>query len=463
MSQAEDASLYLPSSLLSFSPPLLNPTTGSAGLLKVNEEIPFIIGPKDFPNVASSEIDCKALVEQLKTCSTLQEQFELIHIIYKVKGIDWDTNMTEDPSTSIRDLLRELPLPLNELTKLIEAANEQNTSLAILTQEIVVYLAMYIRTEPNLFAEMFRLRIGLIIQVMATELASCLNCTGEAATEHLISMKPFDLKSLLHHILSGKEFEVEEINARYSTRKHISIHDLDHTGATKSDRAGINKLKIEMKQTGSIRAQHEMDETHKQAIHQLPHVAETLIHVPLEGSNFVDARHGQWLRRRRIDGALNRVPIGFYRRVWNILQKCQGLAFEGSILRSSTTEEMTPGEIKFAVQVETFLNSVPHPEYRQLLVETILVLTMLADADVQIIGEIIRVDRIAHMANNLFIEDQTALGADDIMLEKDIATGICKLLYDSAPSGRFGSMTYLLKAVVIYVDEFLPGTGCAMQ
>lgn len=32
-------------------------------------------------------------------------------------------------------------------------------------------------------------------------------------------------------------------------------------------------------------------------------------------------QQGQWLRRRRLDGAINRVPVGFYQRVWNILQK----------------------------------------------------------------------------------------------------------------------------------------------
>lgn len=48
-----------------------------------------------------------------------------------------------------------------------------------LIQEIMVYLAMSIRTQPNLFSEMFRLRIGLIIQVMATELAQSLSCSGK--------------------------------------------------------------------------------------------------------------------------------------------------------------------------------------------------------------------------------------------------------------------------------------------
>lgn len=32
-------------------------------------------------------------------------------------------------------------------------------------------------------------------------------------------------------------------------------------------------------------------------------------------------RQGQWLRRRRLDGALNRVPRDFYIRVWCVLEK----------------------------------------------------------------------------------------------------------------------------------------------
>lgn len=38
-------------------------------------------------------------------------------------------------------------------------------STAMLTQELLVYFAMFIRTEPQLFLEMLRIRVGLIIQV----------------------------------------------------------------------------------------------------------------------------------------------------------------------------------------------------------------------------------------------------------------------------------------------------------
>lgn len=67
---------------------------------------------------------------------------------------------------------------------------------------------------------------------------------------------------------------------------------------------------------------------------------------------------------------------------------------------------MTAGEIKFAVQVESVLNHVPQPEYRQLLVETVMVVGLIADVDVDNIGGIIHVDRVLHLANDLFLSDQ---------------------------------------------------------
>lgn len=56
------------------------------------------------------------------------------------------------------------PLPENELRSLIHMAYGDDESTAMLTQELLVYLAMFIRTEPQLFHEMLRLRAGLIIQ-----------------------------------------------------------------------------------------------------------------------------------------------------------------------------------------------------------------------------------------------------------------------------------------------------------
>jgi len=72
--------------------------------------------------------------------------------------------------------------------------------------------------------------------------------------------------------------------------------------------------------------------------------------------------------------------------------------------------QMTPSEIKFSVHVETVLNRVPRPEYRQLLVEAILVLSLLADVDVPSIGSIIAVETVVQHANLLFLQDQVSRG-----------------------------------------------------
>lgn len=72
----------------------------------------------------------------------------------------------------------------------------------------------------------------------------------------------------------------------------------------------------------------------------------------------------------------------------------------------------------------------------------------------------------AHVQCNHFLSPltpQKSHSAGDYFLEKDPATGICNFFYDSAPSGSYGTMTYLSKAVVTYVQDFLPSSSCLMQ
>lgn len=68
---------------------------------------------------------------------------------------------------------------------------------------------------------------------------------------------------------------------------------------------------------------------------------------------------------------------------------------------------MTSGELKFALAVETVLNSIPQPEYRQLIVEALMVLTLVAEYNVaQHLGGIIQVEHLVHKANHIFLDDQ---------------------------------------------------------
>ncbi|GFT16266.1 probable phosphorylase b kinase regulatory subunit alpha [Nephila pilipes] len=417
------------------------------------------------------------LVIMFKETESLEEQGDILHYLVGNRGVNWDTGLGgQHEVVTIKDLLKDLyekachekkwalvrhiagmlgkkvedlakavtdllvrqkqvtigmpstceetitrPIPSKDLIAIIHSAHGSDQSTAMLTQELLVYLAMFIRTEPQLFMEMLRLRVGLIIQVMASELARSLKCSGDEASEHLLNLSPFEVKMLLHHILSGKEFVV------------------------KSARSGVvsvaNPSKVQSKKS----------------------VVDIILGKDGQSDegNFESDRQGQWLRRRRLDGALNRVPRGFYPRIWSVLERCQGLSVEGKILNQQLTREMTPGELKFALEVETVLNSIPQPEYRQLMVEALMILTLLVEHDaVKTLGGIINVEHLVHKANQIFLEDQKHANGDATICcaaptnENPCggAAGICQHFYDSAPSGCYGTMTYLIRSVASTMD-----------
>lgn len=77
------------------------------------------------------------------------------------------------------------------------------------------------------------------------------------------------------------------------------------------------------------------------------------------------------------------------------------------MLQPNLTQEMTSGELKFALAVETVLNSIPQPEYRQLVVEALMVLTLVVEYKaVSHLGAAITVEHLVHMANEIFLDDQ---------------------------------------------------------
>ncbi|KAK7097165.1 probable phosphorylase b kinase regulatory subunit alpha isoform X6 [Littorina saxatilis] len=440
-----------------------------------------------------NEVNVHELLENLKQSDSLQEQADIIHYLYTHKGPDWDTGIDSQRKCTVRDLLTELyekaghwkqwwlvrhtagmlkkrvedlaiaatdlvvrqkqlsvgmppygehiitcPLPPDELASIIFNAYAEDSSSASLTQELLIYLAMFIRTEPKLFSEMLRLRVGLIIQVMASEMSRTLQCTGEEASDHLLNLSPFEMKTLLHHILSGKEFHISAIKGQKPAK------DVKETlkGESREKKLSIvsrhNKNEVKdfarLSTREKVVSQRDLD----------------LISAPAEPESKKDKgddRQGQWLRRRRLDGALNRVPVGFYPRIWKVLRRCQGLKIDETTLYRSLTEEMTEGEFKFALEVEIVLNQIPEPEYRQLMVEAMMILaTMVENDNCKInMDQIILVDHIVTEANRIYVETQKI--PPDILNNCMGARGICFHLYDSAPSGPHGTMTYMCRAL----------------
>ena len=131
---------------------------------------------------------------------------------------------------------------------------------------------------------------------------------------------------------------------------------------------------------------------------------------------------------------------------------------------------MTSGEMKFALEVESVLNTVPEPDFRQLLVETLIILyEAVIHKFVSLLHEIIDVEAIVHEANRIFLRDQIQFDGDATLcctkkfeekqnLKNCGSAGICKFFYDSAPSGQYGTMCYIVRGACVVLDK-IPEQG----
>lgn len=114
---------------------------------------------------------------------------------------------------------------------------------------------------------------------------------------------------------------------------------------------------------------------------------------------------------------------------------------------------MTKEEPKFALLVEEALNRIPEPEYRQLIVESCMLIVILAEKEPNFyLNELIHIDRIVEKANQTFLQEQTKSNGDATLCcasgkKCPGARGVCEHFYDLAPSGRYGSMNYLFKSI----------------
>lgn len=439
------------------------------------EELLVTLPP--YKNVSELHLDQVAeqeLLVTLRQTDSLEEQGDILHYLAMRKGLSWDTGLGQPYSTiTVRDLFQEFyehavdgrkwalvrhfasalgkrvedlaksvtdllvrqkqvtvgmpphneevitrPLTTKELLKIIARAHKGDQSTAMLTQELLAYLAMFMRESPHLFFGMQRLRVGLIIQVMVGEIARTSRCSVDDAADTLLGLSPYQMQSLLLDIISGKEHEEGQ---------SIRATSISSPGVFSPRRSE----------------------------------ADAFVHSEVE--ELLSETQGLWIRRRRLDGALNRVPVGFYTHVWCILERCPSVWVRGYCLSQALTKEMTTGELKFALRVEEMLNMVPEPEYRQLLVEALMVISLAVENDtVANFSMPIDVETVVQRANGLFLEDQrTCQGNATLCCTTDTragmpcqsSAGICEQFYDSAPSGMYGTMTYLMRSVAFMLPD----------
>uniref|UniRef100_A0A3P9MFS4 Phosphorylase b kinase regulatory subunit n=1 Tax=Oryzias latipes TaxID=8090 RepID=A0A3P9MFS4_ORYLA len=152
-----------------------------------------------------------------------------------------------------------------------------------------------------------------------------------------------------------------------------------------------------------------------------------------------------WLNRRQIDGSLNRTPLGFYDRVWQILERTPyGIVVAATHLpQQPTLSDMTMYEMNFSLLVEDTLKNLVLPEYRQIIVELLMVVSVVLERNPELeFSDKVDLDVLVKEAFSDFQKDRSRFGG--AKKQDDMET-----FYNTPPLGTRGTSSYLAKAVMI--------------
>ncbi|NXA63450.1 KPBB kinase, partial [Mohoua ochrocephala] len=156
-----------------------------------------------------------------------------------------------------------------------------------------------------------------------------------------------------------------------------------------------------------------------------------------------------WLNRRQLDGSLNRTPAGFYDRVWQILERTpNGLIVAGKFLpQQPTLSDMTMYEMNFSLLVEDMLQNIDQPQYRQIIVELLMVISVILERNPELeFQDKVDLDKVVQEAFHDFQKDHSSLkGAEN---QSDMTA-----FYNTHPLGKKGTCSYLSKAVITLLLE----------
>lgn len=402
------------------------------------------------------ETNISLVLNSLRESDNLYEQIELLQTLVRLKGLHFDTGL-EGPghSVTVATLLDEVyakagelqlwavvrraagllkkadiglsdavvdilvkqkqitvgkayssaslitrPMSYTEILDKIDHFCGEDIRDRVLTQEVLIYLGLLIKAEPQLFDGLLTLRVNYLILLLTTELAQELQVTQDEAYEHLMQLSPFEVKTRLRQVLAGYE--------------------------------GMNQ---------ALLRQESLHIKQQQAIEW----------VVLPDQNETTPTAGSWVRKRQLDGALNRVPEDFYLKVWQVLKHCKGLVIGDKLERRNRLDshlilaEMTAGEQNFALLVEHLLNKIQAPEYRQVNIEALMELAAIAERNPDFqIEEYIVLDVLIGHAVRLAWLDRFPEKADQYSQYKASAW---RGFYDASP--------YLCASYVVKALQFL--------
>ncbi len=333
--------------------------------------------------ISSDEI----LIEQLKTNANLYAQLEVLSLLSLRYGLDYNTGLTamDGKVALVRDLLEEIyeragdqhawyivrrcagllgkydinleqaaneilvrqhaltlgraysgkatltrPADSSEILQTIRSYNNNDASEHIIIQELILYLGMLIKSNPELFTDMHTVRVGHILQLLIVkQKRKSGRRTLDQAFNKILSLPPYQLFKRVKETIKDYSNAEDQLNLAETLHYEGDCRELSNARFSKN-----------------------MDPTDRGELKN-------------------------WYAWREQQGSVGRENDAFFASVWDILHHCKGVTI-GEKLNSnnrldseSTLSQMTAGEQSFKLHVSHLLNKIQAPAYRQLTVEAL--------------------------------------------------------------------------------------------
>ncbi|MCF7967395.1 MAG: glycoside hydrolase family 15 protein [Methylobacter tundripaludum] len=344
-------------------------------------------GPLDTQILTAWDISADGiLIEQLKTNANLYAQLEVLSLLSLRHGLDYDTGLSamDGAAGLVRDLLEEIyaragdqhawyivrrcagllgkydinleqaateilvrqhaltlgraysgratlnrPADSSEILQTIRAYNNNDASEHIIIQELVIYLGMLIKSNPELFTDMHTIRVGHIMQlIIIRQKRESGGGTIDQAFNEILALPPHRLFEKLKETLKDYSKTEDQLGLAETLHYEGDSRELSRARFSNS--------------------------------------------MELKGRIGTD-----WYHWREQQGSVGRENDAFFANVWDILHHCNGLVI-GDKLNSknrldseNTLAQMTAGEQSFKLYVNHVLNKIQAPVYRQLTVEAL--------------------------------------------------------------------------------------------
>lgn len=344
--------------------------------------------PLDTHTLTAWEISAdEILIGQLKTNANLYAQLEVLSLLSLRHGLDYDTGLPamDGAAGCVRDLLEEIyeragdrhvwyivrrcagllgkydinleqaatdilvrqhaltlgraysgkatlkrPADSSEILQTIRTYNNTDTSEHTIIQELVIYLGMLIKSNPELFSDMHTIRVGHILQlIIIRQKRESGSITLDQAFNEILSLPPYQLSEKVRETLEDYSNTEDQL-------------DLAETLHYEGDCGELTRARFS----------NSMDQKDR---------GET----------------DDWYQWRERQGSVGRENDAFFANVWDILHHCKGLVI-GEKLNSknrldseNTLSQTTAGEQSFKLHVNHLLNKIQAPVYRQLTVEAL--------------------------------------------------------------------------------------------